>query len=220
MPNLTVLTAGSLGFHKFIGNTITNAERFGYQAVWRDLSDFPKREVRVENVGLIIDTLIRCEGPIAWIDGDAVLHRPIDGVLTDDYDVGVTQKRGKNEDSRSSRVASGVTFWNYTPEAILFAQEWYSRAQDTQIKDRVRRNQPALRVMLEEYVDLKGESPDLWSKQVREVAGARVKFFPYTYNFLFRKDEPSIPEDAKIIHFPSPNLRSERYVQYRRMIGV
>ncbi len=83
----------------------------------------------------ILDCLLRHDGPLVFLDGDALLTSRIDEVFTDDYDVGVTMRRMAELDfshDRCNVINSGVLFFRGDRErSVAFVQQWLGRIEKT-----------------------------------------------------------------------------------------
>jgi hypothetical protein len=207
-------------FSKVISTTARNAERFGYGVEIYDLGDLGMgTPFRVEDEyflthgyyereaisgykskslfkpALMKKCLTKNKQLTAYLDGDAELRRPIDGVISDDYDIGVTLRDRSEMETEwyeehqaiVKYVNAGVIFFNYTEAALDFIDRW------EKLTDEVGNDQMALNKLA-----CPTELPEPGSIHV--VDNVRVKFFPcvqYNYYYFYEL----FPWRARIMHF-------------------
>jgi len=150
--------------------------------------------------------------PIVWLDADAIIVKPIDDAMTDDYDVGVTMRRQEERGSTptpeiTGYLNAGVVFFNITDKAYEFINLWESRRVSLSPPN----DQYALNELVMECTDL----TDYNRVFVRD-DGIRIKIFNCEdYNcFYFDGAE----KDAKVLHFKG--AQRELYWDYARDKGI
>jgi hypothetical protein len=207
-------------FSKVISTTARNARRFGYGVEIYDLGELGMgTPFRVEDkhfaemghyqrepIGgykskalfkpaLMKECLTKNRQITAYLDGDAELRRPIDGVISDDYDVGVTLRDRSEMETEWYRdhkaivkyLNAGVIFFNYTDAALGFIDRW------EKLTDEVGNDQMALnQLACTEHYPAPGE--------VHVIDNVRIKYFPcmkYNYYYFYEL----LPSRASIMHF-------------------
>jgi hypothetical protein len=207
-------------FSKVITTTAKNAKRFGYGVEIYDLGALGMgTPFRVEDKhfvakghyerepiagykskslfkpALMKQCLMKNRQITAYLDGDAELRRPIDGVISDDYDIGVTLRDRSEMDTDWYRdhkaivkyLNAGVIFFNYTDAALRFVDRW------EKLTDEVGNDQMALNSLAcPEHCPKPGE--------VHVIDNVRIKFFPCVqYNYYYFYDLS--PSRACVMHY-------------------
>lgn len=207
-------------FSKVISATARNAKRFGYGVEIYDLGELgmgtPYRvedkhfvemgHYKREAIGgykskslfkpaLMKECLTKNRRRTAYLDGDAELRRPIDGVISDDYDVGVTLRDRSEMETEWYQehekivkyLNAGVIFFNHTDAAFDFIDRWEKLTEDVG-NDQMALNQLAC--------------PDQYPEpnSVHVIDNVRIKYFPcveYNYYYFYQL----LPSSACIMHF-------------------
>jgi hypothetical protein len=207
-------------FSKVISTTAKNAKRFGYGVEIYDLGElgigtpFRVTDKHFTAMGhyerepisgykskalfkpaLMKECLTKNRQITAYLDGDAELRRPIDGVITDDYDVGVTLRDRSELETEWYRghkeivkyLNAGVIFFNYTDAALEFIDRWEKLTHEVG-NDQMALNQLACP---EHYPE---------AGTVHVINNVRVKYFPCVkYNYYYFYD--LLPSRASVMHY-------------------
>ena len=207
-------------FSKVISTTAKNAKRFGYGVEIYDLGELGMgTPFRVEDKhfvemghykrepiagykskslfkpALMKECLTKNKQITVYLDGDAELRRPIDGVISDDYDIGVTLRDRSEMETEWYRdhkaivkyLNAGVIFFNYTDAALDFINRWEKLTDDVG-NDQMALNQLAC----PEHYPEPGE--------VHVIDNVRIKFFPCVkYNYYYFYD--LFPSRASVMHY-------------------
>ena len=238
-PPLKVITAGDAKYRRYIELTQRRALALGYGIDIYDLNDLgfgtqhtvadpefrrtgryrsppgTTKSVRALHKPAVIQRSLRSAGGWAlYLDGDAILHRPVDDVTGDDFDVGVTVRQmweveliAAIRDDEYKRLArgyinAGVILFCDTPRAIDFVHRW--TASTAQLGN----DQLALNSLVAPWRGAR-HKPRLFS--VREAAGVRVKFLPARdFNNIYLHDDAGIRyarRRARILHFRAGRSR-------------
>ena len=243
-----IVTAGDWRYKAFIEQSVTAAQKFGYQTLVYDLGGLGRgipfaiddrsfeangySEIHADSrwhtkarfkPALIRHALRNNPGRfIVWLDGDACLADSIDEIFSDDYDIGVTARKftetwrcwnTANHALESDptfvvmgELNAGVMFFNPTLAALAFVDQW---AQKTvELGD----DQLALNRLVNptnaQLSDMVGKRYGAFVPKTLSVGGARVKTFPYGYNWRRWPRQPRSGE-AKILHFCGDRGRRE-----------
>jgi len=146
---------------------------------------------------------------LVWLDADAFIIKPLGGILTDDYDVGVTMRRQRERGKSRfpnmwGYLNTGVIFFNHTDKASEFIDKWEEKRLTLVPQD----NQYALNELVREVTDLTE-----YDKVFVRDDGIRIKVFRCEeYNCFYFQE--GISDEAKILHFKG-RYRSEYYEHYR-----
>ncbi len=155
---------------------------------------------------------------IVWMDGDACLAHSIDEILSDDYDIGVIARKFTETwrypnvvnhalehhptTEMKGEINAGVMIFCPTLAASTFVEQW------KQMTDMVGNDQLALHKLInpngEQLADMVGKRYGPFVPKILMAAGARVKTFPYEYNWRRWSRDTSYParmHEAKILHF-------------------
>jgi len=228
---IKIIIAADEAFKEMALFSAGKAREFGYEPLFYDLGGLgfgkPFRPTAEELLNpskgqyvakspykprLIRDALENNAGWMAWVDADAFIIRPIDEVLTDDYDVGVTMRK-KIERGRtkypdiSGYLQAGVVFFNNTDKARQFVELWEAVT-------------PGLYPQSDQYGlnELVREATDLteYDKVFTTKDGIRVKVFKCeVYNYYYF--DGGVKDEARIVHFRG----SKRlYDKYRKQFEV
>jgi Nucleotide-diphospho-sugar transferase len=210
----------SFRFGRVISTTASNAKRFGYGVEIYDLGELgmgtPYRvedkhfvtmgHYKREAIGgykskslfkpaLMKECLQKNRQLTAYLDGDAELRRPIEGVISEDYDIGVTlrdrsemETEWYNEHQTIVKyLNAGVIFFNNTDAAFDFIDRW------EKLTEEVGNDQMALNRLA---------CPDHYPEpdSVHIIDNVRIKYFPCVkYNYYYFYD--LLPSRASIMHF-------------------
>ncbi|HVM61072.1 MAG TPA: hypothetical protein VMV72_09410 [Verrucomicrobiae bacterium] len=191
--------------HGYYGNALPG-EDLNNPNRWRTRARFKPAVVRhalLTNPGRLI----------VWLDGDALLHAPIDEIATDDYDVGIPVRkitetwRYPNTANHAfqnatkfkvGEINAGVLFFWSTAPTAAFVERWSA------MTDQIGNDQFALNKLVNPNDDrLTGPASKRFvpfTPKLLKVAGARVKTFPYEYNWRRWPRQPREGE-AKVLHF-------------------
>jgi hypothetical protein len=207
-------------FGRVIATTARNAARFGYGIDIYDLGTLGMgTPYRVEDQhfvkmghyereavsgykskslfkpALMKECLTKNKQLTAYLDGDAELRHPIDGVISDDYDIGVTLRDRSELETEWYQdhkdivkfLNAGVIFFNHTDATFDFMNRW------EELTDEVGNDQMALNQLA-----CPDEYPEPCSVHVIE--GVKFKYFPCVkYNYYYFFD--ILPWRASIMHF-------------------
>ncbi|MFX0137158.1 MAG: putative nucleotide-diphospho-sugar transferase [Candidatus Hodarchaeota archaeon] len=132
---------------------------------------------------------------IVYLDGDAQLCANIDGIVEDDYDIGVTLRDPLEFESEWYKeyfeivkyVNAGVIFFQPTLAAKRFIDIWHKRTKE------VGNDQKALNQLT---------CPDYYPKvnSILTINGVRIKYFPgKLYNYYYF--QYGLEAKTKIMHF-------------------
>ncbi|MCI0558388.1 MAG: hypothetical protein MN733_07820 [Nitrososphaera sp.] len=229
---MRIVTAGSnhYAYHKTINVTVANAKKFGYDVQVYDLGGLGFGEkvndrrcespIRQPKFSLKPELVYRniVEGTTAWVDGDAVLIKPIDDIDRDDsFDIGLTV-RPKARVKKTHYINAGVFFVKGNSDADTFMEYWIDNIlpapEDLTVKHQGFCDQETL----EDKILMPVIQKPLWDHigKVFMVHGARVKLFPCaTYNNFWVWDEKRSPDpDTAILHFKGHSFRQfSRYAE-------
>ena len=230
---MKIVTAGSntYAYHKTINFCKENAEKFGYDMKIFDLGGLgfgdivtdrrcesairqPKIAMKPE---LILKVLRYSTGTLAWIDGDAILIRPIDDIEKDDsFDVGVTV-RPKARVKKTQYINAGIIFVKCNKAAEWFLNWWIGSIPIT--PDDLTRKHAGYcdQTVLEEKLILPNIKVVPWDAfhTVHEINGVRVKFFDCArYNNFWLHEQWLEPGwDTRILHFKNHSMK--KLARYR-----
>lgn len=140
------------------------------------LRKFPKKPLVIKDA---LKTLPKNDW-LAWIDIDCIMQFPIDDVISNDYDVGVT--------FRKNHLNSGVNFWKHTIQSLDFLDKWSEVALE------VGGDQNALNKICNVT-----SGSDV--EKILTIVDTKVKILDSRIynNFFFKKDQ----SQARIIHYKS-----------------
>jgi hypothetical protein len=169
----------------------------------------------------MLDCLRRANGRMVFLDGDAFLTRDVHGILSEDFDVGVTLRRlnevrdGKNN---CQVLNSGVIFFNGSSNKTQdFIEAWIEQMRDTR---EYLIEQTALTRLISQ------SNPRIFdgyfNQEVVSYEGTdiRVRTLPcdqYNFNWI---EEGVNPEKTKIVHFKGGRHSDERFQNLLKEIGV
>lgn len=145
MDGVTIVTAGNHKFRDHVSRSKEAAEGFGCNVEVYDLGDLgfgkpmetAEEDLKKQSHGFIsclfkhdiIEETLRKHERVAYVDGDAILTKPIDSVFEDDFDVGVTIRMVREirqylGNPKVGYFNSGVLFFQQTPGAFDFIEKW------------------------------------------------------------------------------------------------
>lgn len=205
-----IITAGDKKFRKMVKNSVEKAEALGHKIKPIDLGGLgfgTKHDVDPDSLTIwrgyiakithkpgLVERFLEDEFTV-WIDGDAFLIGKIDGVVSGDYDIGVTIRRANESTAHPMAIFpanAGVMFFNPTKETRKFIKKWNKRTYELPSKS----DQHALNLFLKESEDYRGRGKYGYDM---ECQGATIRLFnSEVYNHYYFDDTL---EDAKILHF-------------------
>lgn len=209
----------SFSFKSVIEKTVANAMKFGYEPVVYDLGElgigepFSIVDENFKNKGhygevkkgyhsrslfkpeMIYHCLEEYRDLTVYLDGDALLHAPIDEIAEGDYDVGVTLRIPLEMQSEwyekyadiAKYINAGVIFFNPNPATFEFVRKW----RDATVE--LGNDQKALNKLA---------CPDYYPKigEIKTFDGVRIKYFSgKKYNNYYFDN--GLIREAKIFHF-------------------
>ncbi len=211
MDRVTIVTAGNHKFRDHVSRSKTAAEGFGCGVAIYDLGglgfgkpfDTPEYDLKKQGHGFIsclfkhdiIEETLRKHDRVAYVDGDAILTKPIDSVFDDEFDVGLTMRtigeiRQYLGNSKVGYFNSGVLFFRQTPAAFEFIEQWRS------LSDEVGVEQAAVNELVIPHMTWDPKSNDAPPKFV-DLPTAKVRIFECLEYNNFYKDK----RRASIIHY-------------------
>lgn len=155
---------------------------------------------------LIDHALKQHKQPMVWLDADAHIHKRIDEINFDEFDVGFTLRRYCERNSIIpiwlGFINAGVCFFNYTEPAKKFVSLWKKQLFNTEYLS----DQEAINRIVMKVCDF---SPDCYGG-IFNLDGIRIKIFSTDeYNFYY-KEKPK--ENTKIIHRINSSLKERNKV--------
>jgi hypothetical protein len=219
---MRVVTAGSgnYAFADTIRYNEANCKKYGYDFKVYDLGglgfgtkvDDPRVQSKFRRVKsamkpeLLREAIATYDGPVAWIDGDATLIKPIDEVFNaEPWDVGITV-RPKRTNKKTTYINAGVFFARQS--GLGFVEEWIDAMPPVPDLDALTKPPNySDQQTLENEILLPEIKEPLWDLtwETRMVRGYKVKFFPceiYNNFWCIRSPHYELgPGKTKVIHF-------------------
>ena len=225
MPKLTIVTGSDRIYAPIIKTTEARAKGFGYDVVVLDMGKLgfgrkflpqdiggatARQEARWRNcrkstynkplyMQAIRDEV---EGPLVWIDGDAILHAPIDDAFDHEFDIGVTCRFMRGDTQRDIlwetpeqiRLNTGVVFIKDTIKARKLLAKWCNQIVNGRFQ---KHDQDHLRVLID-AMDRPSEvvgTTEYWNS-------VHIRWMEERYNVLIyepvQMEHP--PRDARVLH--------------------
>lgn len=224
---MKIVTAGSDNYNyaRTINYSNANAVKFGYEVKVYDLGGLgfgekiedrrcetairqPKIAMKPE---LILNTVRSSRGTVAWIDGDAVLIKPIDDIEQDDsFDIGVTV-RPKARVKKTQYINAGIMFVKCNEAAQRFLSYWIASIPPTPEDLTKKHDGYCDQTVLEEKIILPRFNRPLWDHigEVIDLDGVRVKLFDCErYNNFWLHEQMVAPgPDTRILHFKNHQMK-------------
>lgn len=211
MDRVTIVTAGNHKFREHVSRSRDAAEGFGHKVVVYDLGDLgfgkpvetSEDDLKKQGHGFIsclfkhdiIEETLKEHDRVAYVDGDAILTKPIDSVFDDDFDVGVTIRvvseiRQYLGNSKVGYFNSGVLFFQQTPGAFDFIDKWRTLSATVGVE------QAAVNDLIIPHMSWDPKTNNKAPKFV-ELPSTRVRIFECLEYNNFYKDK----RRANIIHY-------------------
>lgn len=211
MDRVTIVTAGNHKFREHVSRSRDIAEGFGCKVVVYDLGDLgfgkpvetSEDDLKKQGHGFIsclfkhdiIEETLREHKRVAYVDGDAILTRPIDSVFDEEFDVGVTIRvvseiRQYLGNSKVGYFNSGVLFFQQTPGAFDFIDNWRALSETVGVE------QAAVNELIVPHMSWDPKTNNPPPKFV-DIPKTRVKVFEcLEYNNFYKNKKR-----ASIIHY-------------------
>jgi hypothetical protein len=169
----------------------------------------------------LLDCLERSRSRLVYLDGDAFLVNQIDGLLQEDFDIGVTLRRQHeivNERNQCQVLNAGVIFFNSEVEGTeVFLKNWIRRMKSTY---EYLAEQTALTRLIED--ECPGIFEDYYSEGIASFSkcNLKVKVFPcekYNFNWI---EEGVDTTTTSIVHFKGERHSGDRFRNLLQEVGI